>query len=900
MPRSIYTIEDRGNIYEVEADSPEQARAKVAKATAPGSGSAVYSDTRQPVTAGQERALQGMGTRVPGAPFAAGGLPAFAKPGEAAPTTGAYVDPRGSTVDFGAEPISKTLLAMGARTLSPRRLDGSQRPEAQSERLDAMQSGAMSGLLFGGKNELGALPEGMSSLLGGKGFSAGFDPALAASDERDRILRENHPLAYYGGGAAGTAATAAITPVVRGGTMAGRVLGNGGIQGAQGAAAGFLGTDGTMADRRAGALVGGVLGGVGGGVGGAIEPRVRPPQKLTALLESIPERERAAAAGRFRRIVPKKGIPDGAPQMTSAEAMGPRGKAWLGALARREGDTAGELEALLTNRNLGRSDRMLETLAKAAGISPEDAAGQLESMVARGRKNVAPLYEQGFANTAPMSSPLIDKLLARDAAKRGMNQARKIMSNEDVNPYTQGLTFMDNPDDWASQAGGLFNEQAAASPGRAAKAVARGDSLVTFLAKQGGLSDQGGELAGRNADLWHRDLPFRRRLISQTGLDMGDAAQRALDAGYFPELGRDGSISGSDLLSAIEGELRGKPRYSRELSGQGQDALGAAEAEARWGPQGQNMPGDMPEYGARPMPRSEPVFEQQPTTQGLDAVIRGLDTEIRSLPKLPNGEVDPTPYARSMMQTRKQLRDELNRLAEENNRNPAYLAAIRESGDYLGAQDAYNAAQRQLFSDSVTARDFAAAREGASAADLMYGKAGGANAIFNLAQKDRLAPKSLKTPIVRGKLETLYGKDGADSIASMVADEKAMLDFERRYAPGVQSITSEMLLASREIDQSPISDAAIKAGMATMTGGAPAGIFSLVRSGAQHLGDHVRTFGAPLKERNALGRVLMGGVEDGRALLNVPMRAPVRKAIQKGAHSALTRGSGRFGGWSAN
>ena len=470
------------------------------------------------------------------------------------------------------------------------------------------------------------------------------------------------------------------------------------------------------------------------------------------------------------------------------------------------------------------------------------------------------------------------------------------MSNEDVNPYTTGLTFMDNPDDWASQAGGLFNEQAAASPALAAKAVARGDSLVAFLSKQGGLSDQGGELAGRNADLWHRDLPFRRRLISQTGLDMGDAAQRALDAGYFPELGRDGSISGSDLLSAIEGELRGKPRYSRELSGQGQDALGAAESEARWGPQGQDLPGDMPEYGARPMPQGEAVFEQQPTTQGVDYLIRGLDAELEG--RKVNGKLPTDPLTRSILDTRQQLRTELNRLAEDSNRNPAYVSAVREAGDYLGAKSAFDDAQKDLFRNQLSARDFAERVKKMTPAERKYAQAGASNAVWNLAQRGALKPNSWP-PMVSAKLRALLGDDAVNSLDRVIADEATMTATERVVPSANGSGTFGWGETARDQDRNFLADMARNSGVGFMTAGPKGGIAAGVATLAQKAADMIPN-GMSIPTRDALGRVLMAGPDEAKALLNVPRRAPIRKAIQKGAHSALTRGSGRFGGWSAN
>lgn len=113
-----------------------------------------------------------------------------------------------------------------------------------------------------------------------------------------------------------------------------------------------------------------------------------------------------------------------------------------------------------------------------------------------------------------------------------------------------------------------------------------GPTLMEFLA--GSIDDVGGDLASMGADRWHRDAPFRRRFLrrtadearaaadqggmfggSRSGGGLDDALQRAIEAGYFPELTNDAATYGelpdtNALLEAIDEELRGNPRYSIE------------------------------------------------------------------------------------------------------------------------------------------------------------------------------------------------------------------------------------------------------------------------------------------------------------------------------------------------
>ena len=261
----------------------------------PGSGTAaIYRDTGESVTRGQEAAL----ARTPG--IIPEVLPKFQKVGEAPPDTGTYVDPMGDTYSHDVRPLSETYLAgagrFGARTLGrpvlqavnaadriKALLSGQPAPEPYtpegmfpSGANDAFESGLTSATMLGGKNEFGALQEGIDATNRGQPFASGFTPALQAADERDRVLRENHPASYYGGGILGTGATAALTPVIRGGSLATRVLGNAAIQGAQGAAGSWLSTDGTIEDRNRAAGVGGVLASILGAGGSYIEPKPLP------------------------------------------------------------------------------------------------------------------------------------------------------------------------------------------------------------------------------------------------------------------------------------------------------------------------------------------------------------------------------------------------------------------------------------------------------------------------------------------------------------------------------------------------------------------------------------------------------------------------------------------------
>ncbi len=82
----------------------------------------------------------------------------------------------------------------------------------------------------------------------------------------------------------------------------------------------------------------------------------------------------------------------------------------------------------------------------------------------------------------------------------------------------------------------------------------RGDSLITFIVKRGGLKDVGGELKAKDAQKQRVGL-----INNKSGNDFDDMALIAWEHGYFPAKTERPTIQ--DLLDAIDDELFGKKRY---------------------------------------------------------------------------------------------------------------------------------------------------------------------------------------------------------------------------------------------------------------------------------------------------------------------------------------------------
>jgi len=91
----------------------------------------------------------------------------------------------------------------------------------------------------------------------------------------------------------------------------------------------------------------------------------------------------------------------------------------------------------------------------------------------------------------------------------------------------------------------------------------RDPSLCEFLSIRG-ICDDGGELRARDLDRWHREAPFRRKLVRADGVSLETAARQAWEAGYFDDVAvptMDSSdnmhpVTPEMLIAAMDRELR--------------------------------------------------------------------------------------------------------------------------------------------------------------------------------------------------------------------------------------------------------------------------------------------------------------------------------------------------------
>jgi hypothetical protein len=481
--------------------------------------------------------------------------------------------------------------------------------------------------------------------------------------------------------------------------------------------------------------------------------------------------------------------------ITAAEALGRTGQRQLGALARMEGRTGDDLAAKIAERRAGRPDLLKEEFARATGVAPDDALGAIQSVVAKGRAEAAPLYDAAY-QAGPFDSPALNRLMGRPSLKQAMSKAYKLAAEKGENPEALGLVNMDIMDQWAVTDPADFGAtQTAQKTVRGpSRAPSQGPSLVKFLADSGGIDDVGGDLAAMDAGSWHKGRAYQRPLIGRMSAD--DAALKAWQAGYFP--GRQDRPDVNELLDAVSRELRGKPTYARAADQRAADrfaARDAADEAVYYGYTGEDPPMET-DYGLRPEPEGEPVFTSLPTAKTWDYVKRGLDDVLEGYRDPNTRRLPSTGEAGAIQDTLRDLRRELI------SASPAYGKALKVSSDYLGAQDAFFRSQKQFLNPNVTEQQFAENIAALSGAEKSAFKAGIANQMFDAAQNGKLDPRMFKAPRVREKMRLVFGERGAQSLISTLEIETQKAAFENRYGPAAGSITADMVAGGEELAQS--------------------------------------------------------------------------------------------------
>jgi len=285
--------------------------------------------------------------------------------------------------------------------------------------------------------DVGAFAASMGN-AGGLGI-----PSLLAGDQVD-ALRSAHPvsstLGEIAGGITGSFITGGgLTALGKSGLLlngaTGRVLANPLTADiAYGSAYGATQSDDPLYGAAGGAvsaIVGNRIGAYAGKAGGLLgvrrveDPLNRGERAIFDSIEDPASVESLLAQGK------DLGLP-----MTLADAD-PVVAALTGSAVRKSPRVAAQARDTFARRSQGQLDRLRSGLTRDLGPL-DNVPERADALIAQGRANAAPLYDQAYATPIP-SSPELDSLLATPFGRQAVARARTIAANERRSPTELGF-----------------------------------------------------------------------------------------------------------------------------------------------------------------------------------------------------------------------------------------------------------------------------------------------------------------------------------------------------------------------------------------------------------------------------------------------------------------------------
>lgn len=472
--------------------------------------------------------------------------------------------------------------------------------------------------------------------------------------------------------------------------------------------------------------------------------------------------------------------------------------------------------------------RIVDEAAAGLGANERSYLGNFDALNKIQKEAADPLYAQVREIGATDSVRLRD-LERRPSVQKAKARAYRLAKEDGRNPEDLALVSVESPDNWVStlppedqavlQAKGVVLKRAPS------KANSQGRSLTKFIADNGGIRDDGGELRALDGELWHKSKAYQKKLIGEA--DGADGwGMKAWEAGYFPELAE--RPTERQLLDAIADEMRGKPRYTRGLDEQLMDRLNrrdeAEEMLYRGGPEAGPRPED---YTGRPMPTDEPVLEAVPTAETWDYIKRGLDDELETYRNKTTGELVLNDEGRAVQRTLQELRGELVKL------NPVYGEALKAYSGPAAMKDALEAGrgafretgeglQRKLADMTTGEREMYRA----GALQGLREKLGNADVTYNAAQRAGiLKPNQLE------RFKELFPSEAAFSKFVQTLDQEAAMFRTRSGLYNVSSTAKQ--LANAGEDSPDMLSEAVGAAVNLKTGGLPAMVRALAKWGSE-------------------------------------------------------------------
>jgi len=920
---------------------------------------------------------------------AAAMAPAVDPMSELPPANGGFDLPEGVVDWNNLTPEEQTSLGEGARVLMPQNEGETFRQIVTLRGRPYYSEGRDTDQVFGGIrareenafDKMGAFASGAgeqvplldeaATLAGAVARGQSFSDARSDYRDMQSVLNEQEGGLRDAGGITGFVGTA-LVPGLSGtkyisqgatrGAQIGRAMQVGGLTSAvYGGTAG----EGGLEDRAQGAALGAALGaGTGGVVQGAAPivgegfrrlgsgfseagsvlsrgfGRVAPeaeitPEATTGAQQYLARLLESSGADLAGNPIAAMGKP-----ITAAEAIGPSGIANMAALTRRSGRAGNMAQSQLGARAVEQPNRVVQDFADLTGMDPAGSADMIQNLATTGRARARPIYDEAYSMQV-QPSPLIENILARPVGQAALRRAYKIARNEGRNPEELGLFVVSRNEpratgvQRAARDPELFADLDAMRAGRGVRGAGQGQTLLEFISQNGGVRDDGGELAQIGADIWNRQGAWRSRAVRDEGLSLEQMADRARAAGFFGDVAdatADSAdnyqrISSQDVINAIEGELRGYPSYARAVGDTDRSAAAVARRarrealDERLNREGIDLSKAANDDVARLLNEAddaearalahlegegpgEPQIEflpgEVPSMQTLDYVKRGLDDVVNNYRDSTTRRLNLNEEGRSVVGAVSQFRDELVRLT--GGEEGAYSRALAAGGDPIRLEEAFRQSDR-LFGVGVPQRTFAQATERMGEAERNALVAGFADRLFRDAQSGRLSTRQLNqlnVPVTREKLASLIGPEGADSFMQRIGAEIELARSGGRMAPGTNSVTAEALAAMAEQDGSTGFTADLARNMAQSPGNL-LGALTLTagKAAVAPLAGFARgmSVAKPQAVRDEIARLLLLSPEDLQAQLTAAAGSstPDAGALAKALQAAAGPGAGRTG-----
>lgn len=238
-------------------------------------------------------------------------------------------------------------------------------------------------------------------------------------------------------------------------------------------------------------------------------------------------------------------------------------KNWLVSIYR----TVDALRSPITEDIRNVFDRLLSAEPQRTVIAPEAEAGKIVGNIHE--KLVDSTPPEKAAEVADSIRATIDRLAKnepeiRDALARVTESPETLGGVEGAIP-TQGQAAVAGEPTAVSTGGSQLAGKSPEAP-RAVKSEIyskvpkKPKTLAEWLSDNGGVKEYSGELAGMNAELFHKGKPFQKKLVRDNGMELDDAALMAWEKGYFPELQERPTVN--EFLEKLAEDLKGNSKYS--------------------------------------------------------------------------------------------------------------------------------------------------------------------------------------------------------------------------------------------------------------------------------------------------------------------------------------------------